>query len=63
VPRSTVGDCDPPTRRDLQIVLREHNADQLFRIASRFMARRTETPENEAFVRSRRQLEILLATK
>jgi len=48
---------------DLQTVLREHSADRLFRIASRFMARRTETPENEAFVRSRRQLETLLATK
>lgn len=48
---------------DLQTVLREHSADRLFRIASHFMARRTETPENEAFVRSRRQLETLLTTK
>ena len=48
---------------DLRIVLREHSADRLFRIASRFMAGRSETPENEAFVRSRRQLETLLAKK
>ena len=48
---------------DLQAVLREHSADQLFRKASRFLADRALTPKSEAFVRSRRQLETLLAMK
>ena len=56
-------DSGAASANDLQTVLREHSADQLFRKASSFLADRALTPKSEAFVRSRRQLETLLAMK
>ena len=48
---------------DLRTVLRENSADRLFRKASSFLASRALTPKTEAFVRSKQQLETLLAVK
>jgi hypothetical protein len=48
---------------DLRTVLRKHSADWLFRKASGFLASRELTPESESFVRSKRQLEELLAMR
>jgi hypothetical protein len=47
---------------ELQAVLREYSADRLFRKASGHLTGHGLVPDSEAFVRSRDQLETLLAS-
>ena len=65
VARERVAGPDPgvASANDLRAALEEQGADQLFRKASRFLAARALCPDNEAFVRSKRQLETVLAIK
>jgi hypothetical protein len=55
-------DAGGVSANELQTVLRDHSADRLFRKASGYLAGRAFVSDSEAFVRSREQLETLLAT-